>query len=136
MERTAIRDAFTFLYSLFSLDLALNPNSTSKPMTDTTLLAIATIAGPVVAVAMSLISQARMEARQRKWNEEHARKLEEDRRAFEMTRANARGQYDDAWNVATRDRINEIRDCVRRIADAAETVAQSHSQFTKPIDPL
>jgi len=73
---------------------------------------------------MSLISQARMEARQRKWSEDHAGKLDEDRRAFEMTRANARGQYDDAWNAATRDRIVAIRDCVCRVADAAETIAK------------
>ena len=37
-----------------------------------------------------------------------------------MKRENAQAQYEDAWKVADRDRENDIKQQLKRIADALE----------------
>ena len=80
----------------------------------------ATIIGPVVAVLLSVWMQSRMEARQREFQTQFAKQTEEDRRRYEMTKEDAQARYIDAWKVADRDRANEIKNDIKRIADALE----------------
>ena len=85
------------------------------------VLAFSAVIGPVLAVLMSLYGQYRMEKRHQKSQREFLQALECERRQFEMTRVEARGKYEDAWNVAIRDQFNEIKSSLKSIADALES---------------
>jgi len=89
---------------------------------DTLVVAVATILGPVVAVVLALFVQSRMDERHRQWQEQFSRSLEEGQRRFEMTRAEAMGKYQDAWNVATRDRSDRVAEHLGRIATSFEGI--------------
>jgi hypothetical protein len=41
-----------------------------------------------------------------------------------MTREDAQAKYIDAWNIANRDRENEIKHAIKRIADAIEVLSK------------
>ncbi len=107
----------------------MQPNSITT--SDLVVRSAATIIGPVVAVLLSVWAQAKMAARHRQFQIDFANqveqqrrdwesKFEKDKREWEMKRENAQAQYDDAWRVADRDRENEIKQQLKRIADALE----------------
>ena len=79
--------------------------------------------------------QSKMESRQREFQKDLTRdieadrrkyegSIEADRRKYEMTVENAQAKYNDAWNVANRDRENEIKNDIKRIADALEKISK------------
>jgi transcription initiation factor IIE alpha subunit len=80
----------------------------------------ATVIGPVVAVLLSVWMQSRMEARQREFQTQFTEQTEKDRRKYEMAREDAQAKYIDAWKIADRDRVNQIKHEIKRIADALE----------------
>ena len=73
-----------------------------------TVMASASISGPVVAVLLSVWAQNRMEARHREFQIQFTKQIEDERRKYEMTREDAQAKYIDAWNIANRDR-DDIR---------------------------
>lgn len=85
-------------------------------MTDTWIIAVATVAGPLSAVVLTLFIQARFNASQSKFQQTLMVKLEEDRRNWEMKRENSKGAYDEAWDVANRDRFNRLIQAIESLA--------------------
>jgi hypothetical protein len=88
------------------------------------VMATATITGPVVAVLLSVWVQSRMEARQREFQTQFAKQIESERRQYEAAREEAQVKHVDAWNIANRDRENEIKHEIKRLADTLEALAQ------------
>ena len=89
------------------------------------VLAVSTVSGPILAVAMSLWVQSHMEQRNQKAQRDFLQALECERRKFEMIRVEAQGKYEDAWNVALRDQLNEIKSSLKSIAKALGTHGRS-----------
>ncbi|GEM_PF-4300824 len=75
---------------------------------DTLIIAVATILGPLSAVGLTLYVQHRFNTSQNRFQKELMDQLEQDRRDWEMKRENAKGSYEDAWNVANRDRFDRL----------------------------
>lgn len=74
---------------------------------------------------MSLYGQYRMEKSHQRSQREFLQTLESERRQFEMTRVETRGKYEDAWNVAVRDQLNEIKSSLKSIADTLVSYGRS-----------
>lgn len=88
---------------------------------DTAIIAIATVLGPVIAVCLTLFVQYRFNASQNRFQKELMDQLERDRRDWEMQRENAKGAYDDAWNVANRDRFDRLVRAIEKLSDNKTT---------------
>ena len=87
---------------------------------DTAIIAIATVLGPIIAVSLTLFIQHRFNASQNRFQKELMDRLEQDRRDWEMQRENARGAYDDAWNVANRDRFDRLVQAIEKLSENKE----------------
>jgi len=87
---------------------------------DTAIMAVAALLGPVVAVALSLLGQSRMQKSQNAFQEKLMQSVEAARRDWEMKRADSHGKYEDAWNVAMRDKCERLIKALEKLAGHAE----------------
>jgi N12 class adenine-specific DNA methylase len=108
----------------------------------TIALAATAVVGPVVSVCIAYWMQRGSEKRQREFQKQFTRQQETDRRnyedrsennrrAYEEKREHLRQKYEssivdyqDAWRVADRDRFVELKNEIKRIADALENNEQ------------
>jgi len=88
--------------------------------TDNIIIATATLLGPIVSVSLAIWLQSRMQKQQNDWQAALLKKLEDERREWEFKREDSRAKYEDAWNLANRDRANRMAGALDRIADASE----------------
>jgi hypothetical protein len=82
---------------------------------ETVVLIVATIAGPIVSVCIAVYLQQRMQDRQNVWQERLSKKLEGERQKWELARDNSRQSFEEAWKVADRNRTTDIIATLKRI---------------------
>ena len=76
---------------------------------DTIILTVATIVGPIVAVAVGAASQ---------------KKLLKQQQEYDLARKTSEQKLWEGWKIAERDRENKIRHSLDRIAQALEARSQ------------
>lgn len=99
---------------------------------DTCLLAVATVLGPVIAVALTLWRQGRFEEKQRAFQADLLNQLENQRNEFEKQLNKERAEFDQRWNRAELDRQDRLNANLRHIACAIN----KDYKFTNQMEPL
>ena len=104
------------------------PTTTRKNMDVLSIImAIATIiaifTGPIVASRLTERTQSRMQEQQNNWQKKWEAEVEEKRRVWEVQRIEAMQGLEERWKLVDRDRSNENKESLKKMADALTKIA-------------